>query len=102
MFARVAKYVCWLFALVCVASIPFVLSAQVAPAVKGASAGDIAAKWDIFAGYSYPVSYTHLDVYKRQPMTSAGKGCTKPEAGVMATSPATAPEMAPRAVGLPL
>ncbi len=29
-------------------------------------------------------------------------GCTKPEAGVMATSPATAPEMAPRAVGLPL
>jgi hypothetical protein len=53
MFARVAKYVCWLFALVCVASIPFVLSAQVAPAVKGASAGDIAAKWDIFAGYSY-------------------------------------------------
>jgi len=34
MFARVAKYVCWLFALVCVASIPFVLSAQVAPAVR--------------------------------------------------------------------
>ena len=29
-------------------------------------------------------------------------GWTKPEAGVMATSPATAPEMAPRAVGLPL
>ena len=29
-------------------------------------------------------------------------GWTKPEAGVMATRPATAPEMAPRAVGLPL
>ena len=37
-----------------------------------------------------------------RPMSSAGKGCTKPEAGVMATSPATAPEIAPRAVGLPL
>src|SRR5512135_2481006 len=37
-----------------------------------------------------------------RPMASAAKGCTKPEAGVMATSPATAPEMAPRAVGLPL
>ena len=36
------------------------------------------------------------------PMRSAEKGCTKPEAGVMATRPATAPEIAPRAVGLPL
>ena len=36
------------------------------------------------------------------PMTRADMGCTKPEAGVMATSPATAPEMAPRALGLPL
>src|SRR5579863_8270943 len=36
------------------------------------------------------------------PIRSAGKGCTKPEAGVMATKPATAPEMAPSAVGLPL
>src|ERR1700761_8636391 len=35
------------------------------------------------------------------PMTSADIGWTKPEAGVMATSPATAPEMAPRALGLP-
>jgi hypothetical protein len=43
----------WLLALVCVASIPVVLSAQVAPATKKAPSGDIAAKWDIFAGYSY-------------------------------------------------
>jgi len=53
MFARVAKYVCWLFALVCVATIPFALSAQVASAVKKASSRDIAARWDFFAGYSY-------------------------------------------------
>src|SRR5579862_203115 len=38
----------------------------------------------------------------RSPMTRAAMGCTNPDAGVMATSPATAPEMAPRAVGLPL
>src|SRR3984957_10237838 len=36
------------------------------------------------------------------PISSAGNGCTKPEAGVMATSPATHPEMAPSALGLPL
>ena len=53
MFARTARYVCCLFALVCVASIPLVLNAQVATAVKTASSRDIAAKWDIFAGYSY-------------------------------------------------
>src|SRR5580704_11674914 len=35
-------------------------------------------------------------------MSSAGNGCTKPEAGVMATNPATHPEMAPSALGLPL
>src|SRR5450631_1914140 len=32
----------------------------------------------------------------------AGMGVTKPEAGVMATNPATAPEIAPRMLGLPL
>jgi len=53
MFSRIAKYVCCLFTLVCVASIPFALSAQVAPAVKGALSGDIVARWNIFAGYSY-------------------------------------------------
>src|SRR5579872_2220705 len=37
-----------------------------------------------------------------KPMRRADIGWTKPEAGVMATSPATAPEMAPRALGLPL
>src|ERR1019366_6763850 len=37
-----------------------------------------------------------------KPMASAAMGCTNPDAGVMATSPATAPERAPRAVGLPL
>src|SRR4051812_26636531 len=34
-------------------------------------------------------------------MNIAGIGWTKPEAGVMATSPATAPEMPPRTLGLP-
>src|ERR1700758_3400814 len=37
-----------------------------------------------------------------RPMTIAGIGPTKPAAGVIATSPATAPEIAPRALGLPL
>ena len=36
------------------------------------------------------------------PMESADIGVTKPEAGVMDTRPATAPDAAPRAVGLPL
>src|ERR1700761_1280501 len=35
-------------------------------------------------------------------MTIADMGFTNPAAGVMATSPATEPEMAPRALGLPL
>src|SRR5688572_16544348 len=35
------------------------------------------------------------------PISSAGSGLTNPEAGVIATSPATAPEMPPRIVGLP-
>src|ERR687885_897366 len=35
-------------------------------------------------------------------MASADIGVTKPEAGVMPTSPATAPEMAPSTVGLPV
>src|SRR5262244_3970973 len=34
-------------------------------------------------------------------MIMAGMGPTKPAAGVIATSPATAPEIAPRALGLP-
>src|SRR2546430_1479793 len=34
-------------------------------------------------------------------MTSDETGPTKPEAGVMATSPATAPDAAPSTVGLP-
>src|SRR5215467_6652325 len=37
-----------------------------------------------------------------EPIPSAAMGVTKPAAGVMATSPATAPEMAPSALGLPL
>src|SRR5664280_1406202 len=36
------------------------------------------------------------------PMPKAGMGLTKPEAGVIATSPATAPETAPSTDGLPL
>ena len=35
-------------------------------------------------------------------MISAGPGSTKPEAGVIATRPATAPEAAPSTLGLPL
>src|ERR1035438_543450 len=34
-------------------------------------------------------------------MSNAGIGFTKPEAGVIATSPATAPEMPPSMLGLP-
>jgi len=34
-------------------------------------------------------------------MTSADIGVTNPEAGVMPTSPATAPEIAPSTVGFP-
>src|SRR5271165_1742332 len=37
----------------------------------------------------------------RKPITSAGIGPTKPAAGVMATRPATAPEIAPRALARP-
>src|SRR5882757_10313021 len=36
------------------------------------------------------------------PMITAGVGPTKPEAGVMATSPATAPEAIPKTLGFPL
>src|SRR5271165_6483674 len=36
------------------------------------------------------------------PMISAGPGSTKPDAGVIATRPATAPEIAPSTLGLPL
>src|ERR1700675_4359304 len=35
------------------------------------------------------------------PITIAAMGVTKPAAGVIPTSPATAPEAAPRTVGLP-
>src|SRR5271154_7298379 len=35
------------------------------------------------------------------PMARAGMGATNPAAGVMATRPATAPEIAPRALGRP-
>src|SRR5215471_12203341 len=35
-------------------------------------------------------------------MIKAGIGVTNPEAGVIATSPATAPEIPPRTLGLPL
>src|SRR5678815_4824985 len=35
-------------------------------------------------------------------MNAADMGCTKPEAGVIATNPATAPERAPRTLGLPV
>src|SRR5580692_2130183 len=36
------------------------------------------------------------------PMINAGPGSTKPEAGVIATRPATAPEITPSTLGLPL
>src|ERR1700739_3525274 len=37
-----------------------------------------------------------------RPMSSAGMGFTKPAAGVMATNPATEPEIPPSTLGLPL
>src|SRR5579863_2084704 len=37
-----------------------------------------------------------------RPMTMAGIGLTNPAAGVIATRPATAPEMAPKVLGFPL
>src|SRR5438067_8400820 len=37
-----------------------------------------------------------------KPITSAGMGPTNPDAGVIATSPATAPEIPPRTLGCPL
>src|SRR5215813_10383229 len=36
-----------------------------------------------------------------KPMIKAGMGATNPAAGVIATSPATAPEIAPSALGFP-
>src|SRR4051794_35668104 len=36
------------------------------------------------------------------PMNSAGNGFTNPDAGVMATKPATHPEIPPSTLGLPL
>src|SRR5690348_7986242 len=36
-----------------------------------------------------------------KPISAAGSGWTKPEAGVIATRPATAPEIAPSTLGLP-
>src|SRR2546430_7728342 len=36
------------------------------------------------------------------PMMTAGVGITKPDAGVMATKPATAPEAMPSTLGFPL
>jgi outer membrane protein OmpA-like peptidoglycan-associated protein len=53
MFAQVAKYVCRLSILVVVASMPIALSAQVVSPTEKAPQGNIAARWDIFAGYSY-------------------------------------------------
>src|SRR6185437_13495950 len=37
-----------------------------------------------------------------KPISIAGNGLTKPDAGVIATRPATQPEMAPRMLGLPI
>src|SRR5436305_12622761 len=37
----------------------------------------------------------------QSPISSAGKGFTKPDAGVIATRPATHPEIAPSTLGLP-
>src|SRR5258708_13576596 len=37
-----------------------------------------------------------------KPISSAGMGFTNPEAGVIATNPATDPEIAPSVLGLPL
>src|SRR5712664_4090416 len=57
---------------------------------------------------SYPKALFSEVAAKKQitlaamPMTTAGVGPTKPDAGVMATNPATAPDAMPRTLGLPL
>ena len=57
---------------------------------------------------SYPNHVFTLTTIKKQttpaisPIHSADIGVTNPDAGVIATSPATAPEIAPRIDGLPL
>src|SRR6266853_2565009 len=57
---------------------------------------------------SYPSAFFSEVAAKKQmtpaatPMITAGVGITKPEAGVMATRPATAPEAMPSTLGLPL
>src|SRR6185312_252582 len=38
----------------------------------------------------------------RKPINRAGKGFTNPDAGVIATNPATQPEMPPKILGLPM
>src|SRR5208337_4657322 len=56
---------------------------------------------------SYPMALLSEVVARRQstpatrPITTDGVGPTNPEAGVMATRPATAPEAMPRTLGLP-
>jgi hypothetical protein len=42
-----------------------------------------------------------VDKMASNPISSAGIGCTKPDAGVIATSPATAPEIPPSMLGFP-
>src|SRR5258706_15602252 len=57
---------------------------------------------------SYPIALFSEVAAKKQitpaamPMITAGVGPTKPEAGVMATNPATAPDAIPKTLGLPL
>ena len=57
---------------------------------------------------SYPnLLFTAVTMKKQtmpamKPISMAGNGWTKPEAGVMATNPATAPEIPPSTLGFPL
>src|SRR4029077_13037362 len=57
---------------------------------------------------SYPSAFLSDVAAKKQmtpaaiPMMTAGVGITKPDAGVMATNPATAPEAMPSTLGFPL
>ncbi|MGD0294633.1 MAG: OmpA family protein [Terracidiphilus sp.] len=53
MFLNVSKSMSRVVAIAILALAPVALLSQVTPAVKGASHGDSASKWDIFIGYSY-------------------------------------------------
>ena len=67
--------------------------------VKTSPAREVTLLGDDVDLYKLPIPMS--SIYDGGPMITAGVGPTKPDAGVMATSPATAPEQMPITVGLP-